>query len=110
MIRVEIYLSAYPNFWVDQENGNLDLCYSIQKNLTKELSRPNAYYFFRRIFSEERKSRHFKVRTFLFTQDSGDSKCTANFIGLYLSKQFRERDRVKSWWNLCGAKIAITNE
>jgi GNAT superfamily N-acetyltransferase len=40
-----IYTSAYPDFWVDEGDWYLDLCYSLE-NLTKELSRPTTHYFF----------------------------------------------------------------
>jgi GNAT superfamily N-acetyltransferase len=47
-----IYKKAYPGFWVDAGDWYLDLCYSIE-NLTKELSRPTAHYFFVEFESEK---------------------------------------------------------
>ena len=47
-----IYKNAYPGFWVDEGDWYLDLCYSLE-NLTKELSRPTAHYFFVEFESEK---------------------------------------------------------
>ena len=41
----EIYPAAYADFWKEDCEWYLDLCFS-QKNLAKELARSSAHYFF----------------------------------------------------------------
>jgi ribosomal protein S18 acetylase RimI-like enzyme len=40
-----VYKSAYQDFWTDQGDWYLELCYN-EKNLKKELARAQSHYFF----------------------------------------------------------------
>jgi GNAT superfamily N-acetyltransferase len=101
----EIYLSAYPNFWVDQGEWYLDLCYSI-KNLTKELSRPNVYYFF--VEFENEKVGILKY-DFPFSPRQVEIPNALKLHRLYLSETVQGTGIAQELMNYV-EQIAITNE